>query len=518
MRPPHLFTAASLFFFAFIVLSPITYMFAAPLWTEGTDAGHLFEELLDPRHVSLARNSLVAAGGTALLCLVLGAPLAILVRRSDLWIKRVLGLACLVPVLIPPYIHAIVWSRLNPFINRCSGIDLNSIWGVILVLSMSYFPFVFIMTAGGLQSIDKKMEEVALASRGKWPTLARITIPMISPHILSGAIFVFIFAAIDFSVPDILRTHVYPVEIFIQFSAFYDESTATLLSAPLVLTTLFLLVIQKGYMKDRSYFHMSGMNQHPNIFALGRFRLPAFVWCLMVLGASLGLPIGVLAEQAGPISTYINVFQSSWEQIGFSLVVAGAGALATLVLATSFSLVIDRATIKIKPLVEFLSFVPLAIPAITIGIGLIKVWNRPLLDAVYATPLILIIGCMTRFFSFSAIVVSCGLKQISPRLEEAGRLFDPSWFRVTRKIMIPLLAPSLSVGFFIVFILSFAELGATLLVIPPGSETIPIKIYNLMHYGAGERVAALSMWLVAIIFALSLVFLLLYKKLMRGLR
>jgi len=71
----------------------------------------------------------------------------------------------------------------------------------------------------------------------------------------------------------------------------------------------------------------------------------------------------------------------------------------------------------------------------------------------------------------------------------------------------------LTTGFFIVFILSFGELGTTLLVIPPGRETIPIKAYNLMHYGADQLVAVLCVSLVAIVLAFSGLFLIFHKKL-----
>jgi iron(III) transport system permease protein len=82
---------------------------------------------------------------------------------------------------------------------------------------------------------------------------------------------------------------------------------------------------------------------------------------------------------------------------------------------------------------------------------------------------------------------------------------------VVRKIVMPLSRQSLITAFFIVFILSFGELGTTLLVIPPGRETIIIKIYNLMHYGAEQLVAALCVTLVVIILAIS-GFLLLFHK------
>ncbi len=105
------------------------------------------------------------------------------------------------------------------------------------------------------------------------------------------------------------------------------------------------------------------------------------------------------------------------------------------------------------------------------------------------------------------------MKQVNPHLEEAAFLVTPRWRRVIVRIVLPLLRPSLLAGGFIVFILSFGELGTTLLIIPPGKETIPIKIYNLMHYGADQMVAALSVVLVILVLAFSALFLLVRKGL-----
>ena len=98
------------------------------------------------------------------------------------------------------------------------------------MLGLAYYPFVTLLTVSGLRSMDRSQEEAALLSRGKWQTLRRVTLPLTTPHILTGAIFVFVFSIMDFGVPDILRVSVYPVEIFVQFSTFYDERAAAILS------------------------------------------------------------------------------------------------------------------------------------------------------------------------------------------------------------------------------------------------------------------------------------------------
>ena len=87
-----------------------------------------------------------------------------------------------------------------------------------------------------------------------------------------------------------------------------------------------------------------------------------------------------------------------------------------------------------------------------------------------------------------------------------GRISDQTQAKITAKIVIPLTRNSLITSFFFVFILSLGELGTTLLVIPPGKETIPLRAYNLMHYGAHDTVAGLCLIQVVVILTLSGIF------------
>ena len=512
MRPPRFFSLTVVCLFIIIVLLPIFYMVASPFVVAGLKDLNGYLALFDHRHLTLAQNSLGLAVGTSIFCLAIGVPLAFLFFRTDLWGRGVFRIIYIIPVLIPPYIHAIVWTHLNPFIKHYLALDIHSLWGAIMVLTLAYFPFVTLMTLSGLKSMDRNLEEASLLCHGRWRTLRRITLPLTTPHILSGAIFVFIFSIIDFGVPDILRVNVYPVEIFIQFSAFYDERAATILSLPLIAVTFFLIVFQRWHMKDRSYVQISAGFSETIRHRLGLLNILAFGFCLIILGLSVVAPVAVLLKVAGPFSSYIRVLSTSTDQIAYSLILACSGAVITLVLAFSLSYLIERARIIARTPLSFATVIPLAIPGITLGIGLIKVWNRPMVDIVYASSWIIIFGYVARFIPFGAITLTSGLKQVNPRLEEAAFLSTPSWRRVMQCIVIPLLRHSLMTGFFIVFILSFGELGTTLLVIPPGMETIPIKIYNLMHYGAEQMVAALCLILVAIVLAFSGLFLVFHKR------
>ncbi|MGA1875583.1 MAG: ABC transporter permease subunit [bacterium] len=129
----------------------------------------------------------------------------------------------------------------------------------------------------------------------------------------------------------------------------------------------------------------------------------------------------------------------------------------------------------------------------------------------YRSSVIIIFGYISRFIPFGFWSVGANLKQIPAHFEEAGILCTLRWSRVVRKIMMPLCKPGLMAGFFIIFILSLGELSTTLLIILPGKSTLPLKIYNLMHYGAEHMVAALSLMLIGFIVVFSALFLKIYK-------
>lgn len=507
MKPPPCLSGVSIGIFATVVLLPIVYMLGAPFLGGGLDRTDGGNPLFDPRQLWLAARSLAIAAGTTILALIMGVPTAILLSRTDLGMKQALAALAVVPVLIPPSIHAIVWSHLDRLAKPVLPLNIHSLWGVILVLALAYFPFVFLLTTSGLQTIDPNVEEASLLNRGRFRTVTRITLPLATPHILSSAVFVFIFSVIDFGVPDILRVNVYPVEIFIQFSALYDEKSATLLSLPLLLMTLSLLLLHQRIMKERSFINFSGGHARRVVFGLGNLGFAAHGFILLILILSVGVPLAVLLHAAGPIAGYGRVLQSCADQIAYSLIVALAGALLAVALGFPLAIIMERSPDRPARVLFFCALLPLAVPAVTLGIGMIKVWNRPFVDLLYGSSLMVVFGYTARFLPLCVLAAISGLKQIGTGPEEAAALVTSRWSRTAGNILLPLMSRSLTTGFFAVFVLSLGELGTTLLVIPPGRETIPIRIYNLMHYGAEQTVAALCLIVVGTVLGFWLLFL-----------
>jgi iron(III) transport system permease protein len=150
------------------------------------------------------------------------------------------------------------------------------------------------------------------------------------------------------------------------------------------------------------------------------------------------------------------------------------------------------------------SYLPLAFPATFFGIGLIYTWNFSATQFIYSTSCILVVAYIARFIPFAVRIIAANLGQIHANMLEAAYLAEPSWLRRLWYIHLPLARKGLVICWIIVFIFSMGELGATLLVIPPGMGTISLKIYTLMHYGAGALVAALALILVVINLMVSL--------------
>lgn len=514
MLLPRSFCVVVILLFFAIVLLPILLVLVSPLIWQAAGS-HI--SILDERHLSLAKKSLVLATGATGLALFIGVPLAFLCYRTNLLGRGLWKILYIIPILIPPYIHAIVWHRFSGQVNHLLSFDMHCLVGAIIVLALAYFPFVTLMTVSGLKSIDGNTEEASLLCHGAFKTLRGITLPLSLPHILSGALFVFIFSIIDFGVPDILRVRVYPIEIFIQFSALYDEAAASLLSFPLIGITLIVVILQKWYMRGRSYVNLGAGRGEMIRYDLGRYHPVALLFCISVFALSIFFPLAVLLKEAGPVSNYMRALTTSFNQIGYSIILAALGGLMAIFLAFPISYMIERSGAKGTVVLELATLIPFAIPAAALGIGFIKVWNRPLIDLVYGSSVIIILASVAHFIPFSIRATSSGIKQISPQLEEAGMLSTGSWIKVVKRILVPLSIPSLLAGFFIVFILSLGELGTTLLIIPTGKETIPIKIYNLMHYGADQMVAALCVILITITLGLAGIFLLFYKRAQRDL-
>ncbi len=510
MRLPRWAVAAAWIAFAAAALLPLGQLAWDTLRGEGGwDLTAVRELLLSENQWRLLANSLMVAAGASVLAVAIGVPFGFLSERTNLPGRRFLGVLQLVPLLIPPHLHAIVWSRLlaengpiNAFWEPTLGLEAAPLGvfnrpGVVFVLGLAYFPIVTLLTKAGLRTLDPSLEEASLLRQGPLRTITGVALPLVAPHILAGAILVFVFAIVDFGVPDILRVRVYAIEIFIQFSALYDTRAAVALSLPMLVVTLVFVCVQARLMRGRAYVSLSQGVAGTRRYLLGKARALALLFCGLVLALSVLVPVGTLVFAVGSPGTYAKALGPAMTSLETSLALALVAAGVTTLLAFVIAHSMLRSRRGVRTALYYLTQVPLAVPPILLGIALIGLWNRPLTGWLYDSLAMVVLGYVAHFLPFAILAIHAGLQQLDPSLEEVAWLTTSNRRRIAGGITLPLVRSGLAAGFLVVFVLAMGELGVTLLIVPPGVETLPVRIYNLMHYGAEEAVAALSLMLLA---------------------
>ncbi len=498
-----------------LVLAPIVSMFASSLAGEGMPSLSAYRRLLtSARQWGLLRNSLLTAGATSLAAIVTGLTLGFLLTRIKFPFRRFFIFFLIIPAVVPSYVFAMAWIQIlgkrgliTVYMERLVGLrepilNLYGMPGTVLVLSLSYFPIVMLTTCAAFGSIDARHEEAGRLYVGWKRTLLGVTLKQVMPASFTGGVLVFVLSLANFGVPSLLGLHVYTLEIYSRFNAFYDVGGATASALPLVALSLLALLGYRLYIRGRSHVTLSGHVRRAAPIDPGAWRWVALGICFGVAGVSVALPLAVLLRQAGGPASYAAALQSAGNEIMNSLLTAALAATALVLFAFPTAYAVARWKTRATVGLDFLALVPFAIPGTILGVGLIRLWNRPgLMGMVYGSVAILVLAYAARFFSIAHRGLSLGIERIDNRLEEAAAVSGVSWFASLRKVVFPLLWPAVAAVWILTFILSLGELGASVLVSPPGFTTLPVRIFTLMHYGMNQVVAALAVMLLLCVLA-----------------
>jgi iron(III) transport system permease protein len=138
-----------------------------------------------------------------------------------------------------------------------------------------------------------------------------------------------------------------------------------------------------------------------------------------------------------------------------------------------------------------------ALPSTVIGMGLIALWNRPSTNFIYATPLMILLGYLAQYTALTSRVTVAGLALVPASMEEAAASAGAGWTRRLSLIVLPLVKQALLSGWLIAYIFCLRDTGITMLVYPPGYDTLPVRIFTLMANGAPDLIAAACVLMIA---------------------
>lgn len=460
--------------------------------------------LLDRRIPDLLANTLGLAAVVCAGTLVIGTSLAWLVVRTDLPGRRSLGVLCALPLAIPPYVGAVAYADvLGPRggLRDLLGVErLPSIFGFFgaaLVLTVFTYPYVFLLASAALHSLNPSYEEAARAlGRGWARTLVGTTARLIVPALAGGTLLVGLYVLSDFGAVSLMRFDTFTTVIYAELGGRFDPPGAAALSSVLVVLTLLLLASGLA-VRGRGRYEQTGAGfARPSARELGRGRWPALAFVAVVLGLSLVLPLARLVtwtlDAAGgqPVGDYLGW---TWN----SLVVSFLAATVATVCALPVAVVMARSRTRGGVVLGWLAQAGYALPGVIVALALVAVSTR-WLDPLYGTLGLLVAAFVIRFLPQAIQAEEAGLQQIGRNLTEAARALGSSRAAAFRRVVLPLLGPSLAASWAVVFLTAAKELPATLVLRPLGFDTLPVRVWTPARDGLYADAGPAALLLVVI--------------------
>jgi iron(III) transport system permease protein len=488
------------------------------------------------RHLQALWNTLQFGAGVAALACLFGVPLAWAVSRTDMPAKGFIRLMVFGAFIIPPYLGAIGWillagpnaGWLNKVWMAATGTEhgifnVYSMAGLIVVVAVTSFPYLFVFTSSALDLVSSEMEDAAnILGAGTLRTTFRVTLPLVLPAIVGGLIISFLEAIALFGAPALIalpaRFHVVSTQLWQFFEYPVRVEQAAAYAMPLLLITLLMFWLQRSVLGRRGYTTVSGKGGERRVIKLGPWRWVMLCYALAVCAFAVLLPMLVLVQAAfarawGRGFSLDNLTLNNFHYVLFeqtqaqnaiinTFVYSGITAFAAISLALAIAYVVTRKLVPWSNVLAFLCMAPFVIPGIVLAIGFYAAYAPPPL-ALYGTATILILGFTTRFLPIAYTSSAAGMRSINPEMEEAVRILGGGRLLAIRKVLAPLLKRSLAGAWILVFIPATRELSSAIFLVGPNTRVISVMLFDLSEEGNFEVLSALGMILLVVTLAIA---------------
>ena len=518
-----------------LILLPMGWLaYISVTGARGFTLAHYARVLGDPPLQKALWNTVVLAFWSGLVALAIGAPMAWLSARTDLPGRRIIQSLIMASFVTPPFLGAFAWvmlagpnaGYLNQLYRGLTGaeeplLNIFSMPGLIFVVAIYTFPYVYIMIANTLGLIASDLEDAAaILGAGRLQVARTITLPMVLPAILSGFILAVLQALALFGSPAILALpagfHTVTTQMWSFFQYPPRAELAAAFSIPLLLATALLLLAQKKLLGRRGYAAIGGKGGQRRIIRLGRWRRPALAGCLAVLACAVFLPYGILLKTAfarawAQPMTFANFTLENWSftflhsatqaaiintlELGILTACVGAG------LATLLAYVTNRKLVMGHQVLGFLAVSPVVIPGVVLAVALFVAYTRPPF-LLYGTLWILFIAYLTKEMPVGYSQADATMRGIHPELEEAGRILGAGRLRVLREITAPLARSGIIATWCFVFIGVIRELSASIILFSPNTKVMSVVIFDLKEEGQFGAIAVLGIFMLVMTFAI----------------
>lgn len=480
--PPSLVVVSAVV--AAFALIPLGYLV---VYASSLGAHEAWDLLVRPRMGELLWNTTRLVVGGCFLSLVLGVGCAWVVERTDVPGRNLWHVLAAAPLAIPAFVNSYGWSSLTP--------NVEGYLGALVIVTLSYFPLVYLPTAAMLRGLDPAMEEVSRSlGLGAGTTFLRVVLPQLRPAMIGGALLVGLHMLSEFGALQMLRFPTFTTAIYDQYKSSFNTAGANVIAAVLVLCCLLLLMADLRLRSDRRLVRVgSGAKRRAVPVRLGALRIPVLIALIALTAASLGVPLyslghwlAVGSSTAFPIGEILSAAGTS---VGLGL----AAALLTVVLSLPVAWLSVRYRSRITTAIERSAYVANALPGIVVALALVTV-SINVVPGIYQTYVLLIAAYAMMFLPRALVSVRSAAEQSPPVFEDVAHGLGLSPLATARRVTLPLLAPGIGAGCALVFLAVTTELTATLLLSPIGTSTLSTEFWvnsSSVAYGAAAPYALL---------------------------
>jgi len=469
---------------AAVVLVPLGYIAS---YCVALGPGEAWEMLVRPRVAELLRNTLALLLGVVVSATVLGVGCAWLVERTDLPARSLWHVLFVAPLAVPAFVNSYGWVSLTHAVQTYPG--------AVLVVTMSYFPLVYLPTVAVLRTLDPALEEVAFSlGRSRWATFRQVVLRGSAPAVLGGALLVGLHVLAEFGALQMLRFPTFTTAIYDQYRSAFNSAPANMLAGVLVLLCLLLLLAELRLRGDARLARIgAGAARPAERVRLGRLTVPALAGMLALVTCAVGVPVYSLVH-------WLSVGSSTAFPLGelaAATTTTVSLGLAAAVVATVLALPVAWLAVRHRgvtaAVLERCTFAAHALPGIVVALALVAVSVR-MVRPLYQTVPLLLLGYAVLFLPRALVSVRSSLEHAPPVLDDVARSLGLKPAAVLGRVTLPLVRSGLGAGAALVFLAVSTELTATLLLAPIGTSTLATEFWSnssSVRYGAAAPYALL---------------------------
>jgi iron(III) transport system permease protein len=497
----------------------------------------------------LLKNSFLVSSLATLLALGFGS-IAALWMTGLAARRRNVGLAlAIIALAFPPFLvtncwlhylgHTGVWRRWLP-------LNIISLGGTAWILALLLWPITLLAVTSAWRRLEPWHLESDMALTG-WPLIRLLLFPLARTALTQAAVLTLVLALNNFAVPAILQVKVFPAEMWIRFNTTFDAAGALQLSLPLIVAPLLTLFWFAPY--ERPWPHLEA----PVPPKLLRQQLGRGWFCasgaagLLLFILSVGLPLFQIisvrrtwTELPGALAASQS---ATWNSFWFAALSASIVTVLGLIGAVrhvgcrpatrsegrnpkperrprsetripnptpmrsfaGFGIRISAFGFlsgfgsRVSDLIsDWLLWLFFLTPGVLLGIALIQVFNRPWLAGFYHGAGIVILAFVIRYLALGCNTAHHGARGVDHDLVDVARLEGATRWQMLRHVLWPQLSPQIRAAWYIVFLLCLWDVESIILVVPPGGETLALRVFNLLHYGHNTQVNALCLTLLVL--------------------